>query len=69
MSKQSASAGFWHSACSLQGRPAQGHTCALAKILFTGTKGRQKDILEHSKLLGTYHVLTNLKTLLYVRSF
>lgn len=69
MSKQSASTGFWHRVRSLQGRPAQGHTRALAKILFTGTKGRQKDILEHSKLLGTRHVLTDPKMLLYVRSF
>lgn len=53
------STGFWHSACSLQVQPPQEHTCTLAKIVFTGTKGRRKDILKCSEFLGTCHVLTD----------
>lgn len=59
MSKQNASTGFWHTACSIQGRTSQEHTCTVAKISFTGTKRGQKDILAHSKLLGTCPVLTD----------
>ena len=48
---KNASTGFWHSACSLQVQPSQEHTCTLAKLVFTGTKGRRKDILKCSKFL------------------
>lgn len=53
---KSASAGLWHIAGPLQGLAPQRHTCNLAKTVFTGTKGRRKDILEHSKLLEACHV-------------